>query len=210
MAENIVNSNSEKTSLEQARKLSTPGKSWIKSKPIGVGAFAGQEVMNNEAFVSLVDTNDAWISKRTGIRNRHMLSSTSSLREIASKSAVEALESAGVSANDIDLVILATSSPDDLFGDAASVASAIGAKKAAAFDLTAACSGFLFGVVTASQFLNSGAYKKVLVIGADALTRFIDWTDRGTCILFGDGAGAVVLEATESVEDAGQSQIYSI
>jgi len=92
---------------------------------------------------------------------------------------------------------------DDLFGDAASVASAIGASKAAAFDITAACSGFVFGMVTASQFLHTGAYKKCLVIGADALTRFLDWNDRGTCILFGDGAGAVVMESTESDADAG-------
>lgn len=127
----------------------------------------------------------------------------SSLREIAIESARAALADSGSSASDIDLVIVATSSPDDLFGDAASVASAIGANKAAAFDLTAACSGFLFGVVTASQFMHSGAYKKVLVVGADALTRFLDWSDRGTCILFGDGAGAVVMEATSSTEESG-------
>ncbi len=101
------------------------------------------------------------------------------------------------------MVIVATSSPDDLFGDAASIASAVGASKAAAFDLTAACSGFLFALVTASQFIHTGAYKKVLVIGADALTRFIDWKDRSTCILFGDGSGAVVMEACDRIEDSG-------
>ena len=159
--------------------------------------------MNNDAFASLVDTNDAWISKRTGIRNRHVIKEGSSLREIAIESALAALANSKVNAADLDLVIVATSSPDDLFGDAASVASAIGANKAAAFDLTAACSGFVFGLVTASQFLHSGAYKKVMVIGADALTRFLDWKDRGTCILFGDGAGAVVLEATDNVEESG-------
>ena len=170
---------------------------------MGVGACAGQEVMPNDAFATLVDTSDAWISKRTGIRNRHKLKEGSSLREIAVESAIASLANSGVKASDLDLVIVATSSPDDLFGDAASVASAIGAHKAAAFDLTAACSGFVFGLVTASQFLHSGAYKKVMVIGADALTRFLDWNDRGTCILFGDGAGAVVLEATDSVEESG-------
>lgn len=132
-----------------------------------------------------------------------MLRTGSSLRDISVESAVSALADAGISASDIDLVIVATSSPDDLFGDAASVASAIGAHKAAAFDLTAACSGFVFGIVTASQFIHSGAYRKVLVIGADALTRFLDWSDRGTCILFGDGAGAVVLEATETTDQSG-------
>lgn len=159
--------------------------------------------MNNDAFATLVDTNDAWISKRTGIRNRHVIKEGSSLREIAVESAKAALANSGTSAADLDLVIVATSSPDDLFGDAASVASAIGASKAAAFDLTAACSGFVYGLVTASQFLHSGAYKRVMVIGADALTRFLDWSDRGTCILFGDGAGAVVLEATEGADESG-------
>ena len=114
--------------------------------------------MNNDAFASLVDTNDAWISKRTGIRNRHVIKEGSSLREIAIESALAALANSKVNAADLDLVIVATSSPDDLFGDAASVASAIGASKAAAFDLTAACSGFVYGLVTASQFLHSGAF----------------------------------------------------
>lgn len=192
-----------KTDISIARNRAISGKSWMKCRPIGVGGFAGQDTVKNEIFESLVDTNDAWISKRTGIRNRHVIKSGSSLRELAINAALEALENSGVSASDIDLVIVATSSPDDLFGDAASVASAIGSHKAAAFDLTAACSGFLFGIVTASQFMHTGAYKKVIVIGADALTRFLDWTDRSTCILFGDGAGAMVFEATASEEDSG-------
>jgi 3-oxoacyl-[acyl-carrier-protein] synthase-3 len=192
-----------KTANDVARNLALPGKSWLKCKPIGVGACAGQSVLKNNVFETLVDTNDEWISKRTGIRSRHVIEVGSSLRDIAIISSKDALENAGVKAIDIDLVIVATSSPDDLFGDAASVASAIGATKAAAFDLTAACSGFVYGMVTASQFLHSGAYKKVLVVGADALTRFIDWKDRSTCILFGDGAGAVVLESSDSVEDSG-------
>eukprot|EP01036_Dinobryon_divergens_P030592 gene30592-39861_t len=196
-------SEASKTLPHVAIENSVKGKSWLRCKPIGVGACGGQEVISNDAFASLVDTSDAWISKRTGIRKRHVIKTGSSLREIAVESARAALADSGVVASDIDLVIVATSSPDDLFGDAASVASAIGAHKAAAFDVTAACSGFLFGVVTASQFMHSGAYKKVLVIGADALTRFLDWTDRGTCILFGDGAGAIVMEATDSTEESG-------
>lgn len=192
-----------KTTPETARQIAQPGKSWLRCRAIGVGACAGQGVMPNDAFASLVDTNDAWIGKRTGIRRRHILSAGVGLREIAVTSAKESLINANVSPLDIDLVIVATSSPDDLFGDAASIASAIGASNAAAFDLTAACSGFLYSIVTASQFMHSGAYKKVLVIGADALTRFLDWSDRGTCILFGDGAGAMVLEATDSVEESG-------
>lgn len=197
-----------KTTPSEAKAKSMPGKSWVKAKAIGVGAFAGQAIMPNDDFVSLVETSDKWIAKRTGIRKRHMIAKTDSnensgLRDIATQSGMAALKNAGVDPKDIDLVIVATSSPDDLFGDAASVASAVGATNAAAFDLTAACSGFLYGMVTASQFLHSGAYKKVLVVGADALTRFLDWTDRGTCILFGDGSGAVVLEATDSEEDSG-------
>lgn len=192
-----------KTTDETARGRAKAGKSWLKCRPIGIGACAGESVMPNSAFESLVDTNDAWISKRTGIRNRHVLKPGSSLRGIAVESAIAALANSGVNGADIDLVIVATSSPDDLFGDAASVASAIGASKAAAFDITAACSGFVFGMVTASQFMHTGAYKKVLVVGADALTRHMDWTDRGTCILFGDGSGAMVLEATESTEESG-------
>lgn len=193
----------ERTSPVAAREKALPGKSWIKCKPIGAGGKAGKVLMGNDAFETLVDTNDAWISKRTGIRKRHIIEDGSSLRTIAAASAIEAITNAKVDAKSIDLVIVATSSPDDLFGDAASVAAAIGATNAAAFDLTAACSGFLYGIVTASQFLHSGAYKRVVVVGADALTRFLDWKDRGTCILFGDGAGAVVLEATDSVEDSG-------
>ena len=197
-----------KTLPADARKSALPGKSWVKARAIGVGAFGGQAIMKNDDFATLVDTNDAWISKRTGIRRRHMIVPTDSnansgLRDIATKSALAALENAGVNAADIDLVIVATSSPDDLFGDAASVANAIGATNAAGFDLTAACSGFLYGIVTASQFLHTGAYKKIVVIGADALTRFLDWSDRGTCILFGDGAGAVVMEATDSESESG-------
>jgi 3-oxoacyl-[acyl-carrier-protein] synthase-3 len=192
-----------KTTDGIARGRAKSGKSWLKCRPIGIGGCAGQLVMPNSAFESLVDTNDAWISKRTGIRNRHVIQPGASLRSIAIESAQAALVDSGVNAIDIDLVIVATSSPDDLFGDAASVATAIGATKAAAFDLTAACSGFVFALVTASQFMHSGAYKKVLVVGADALTRHMDWKDRGTCILFGDGSGAMVMEATESEEESG-------
>lgn len=194
---------SPKTQTQEAIKRAQTGRSWVKCKPLGVGSFAGHNTMLNDDFVSLVDTNDEWIGKRTGIRKRRLIKQGTSLRDIAKEAALDALKSAKVNAIDIDLVIVATSSPDDLFGDAAAVANMIGATKAAAFDLTAACSGFLYGLVTGSQFMESGAYKKVLVIGADALTRFLDWDDRGTCILFGDGAGAMVLEATDKKEDSG-------
>ena len=187
----------------EAIKNAKPGKSFMKCRAIGVGSCAGGQIMENDDFVSLVDTSDKWISKRTGIRRRHLMESCGSLRELSSNAASEALKNSNIDPNDVDLVIVATSSPDDIFGDAASVASAIGAKNSAAFDMTAACSGFLYGLITASQFLHAGTYKKIVVVGADALSRFLDWDDRSTCILFGDGAGAVVLEATDSIEDAG-------
>ena len=192
-----------KTPLDEARKKAVPGKSWIKARAIGVGACPGQNNLPNSHYETLVDTSDAWITKRTGIRNRHIIQPGSTLRDLAVQSAVEALKTSGTDPKDIDLVIVATSSPDDLFGDAPSVALAIGATKAAAFDITAACSGFVYGMITASQFLQTGAYKKILVVGADALTRFIDWKDRGTCILFGDGAGAIVMEGAGSESDSG-------
>ncbi len=155
------------------------GRSWVHCRLIGVGACAGQLTMPNFYFENLVNTSDAWIAKRTGISNRHIIAPGSSLRDLAKISALEALQSAGVAAADIDLVIVATSSPDDLFGDAAAVAASIGATSAVGFDLTAACSGFVFGLVTAGQFLQTGAYHRALVVGADALTRHVDWSDRG-------------------------------
>eukprot|EP01035_Chromulina_nebulosa_P017596 gene17596-23168_t len=189
-----------KTDELKARQRALKGKSWLRCRPIGIGGIAGANVVPNDYFQTLVDTSDAWISKRTGIRNRHFIEEGSTLRKLAITAAEEALKRASIDSKEIDLVIVATSSPDDLFGDAAFVANAIGATNAASFDITAACSGFLFSVVTASQFLQSGAYKKALVIGADALTRFLDWSDRSTCILFGDGAGAIILEATSDEE----------
>ena len=192
-----------KTTNKEAQAKATKGKSWLKCKPVGAGSMPGQNRFPNDDFKSLVDTNDAWIAKRTGIRSRHVIEKDGSLRELSINSAKQALQNSNINPLDIDLVIVATTTPDDLFGDAASIAFGIGATNAAGFDLTAACSGFVFGLITAGQFLNSGAYSKVLVVGSDALTRFLDWSDRGTCILFGDGSGAVVLEATENIDDSG-------
>jgi len=194
---------SETTDLRAAKQKAVPGKSFMKCRLISVGAKAGEQIVPNDDFVSLVDTSDTWISKRTGIRRRHIMGQNERLRDLASSSSVDALAQSGLDPKDLGLVIVATSSPDDMFGDAVSIAYSIGATNAAAFDITAACSGFLYGIITASQFLHAGTYKKVLVVGADALSRFTDWSDRGTCILFGDGAGAVVMEATETDEESG-------
>lgn len=165
-------------------------------RPIGIGSAAPETRVTNVDLEKVVDTSDEWISSRTGISSRHLLLDGQTLRSLSTKAAENAMEMAGVSADDIDLVICCTSSPDDLFGDAPSVAAALGCSKdTVAFDLTAACSGFLFGTVTAGKFLSGGGFKNALVIGADALSRWVDWDDRNTCILFGDGAGAMVLTA---------------
>ncbi len=167
---------------------------------IGCGAAAPETVVLNDALAQVVDTSDEWISGRTGIRQRHISHDRESLAGLATMAAQQALEMAGVAATDVDLIILATSSAEDLFGTACQIQAQLGATKAAAFDLTAACSGFVFGVVTAAQFLRSGVYRNILVIGADFLSRWVNWQDRNTCVLFGDGAGAVLMQSAENVD----------
>jgi 3-oxoacyl-[acyl-carrier-protein] synthase-3 len=167
----------------------------------GVGMAVPKQSLTNDDLASLVDTNDEWIKTRTGIGKRHVISGDESLTSLAAEAATDALKMAGVDAKDVDLIILATSSPDDVFGSACTVQAAIGAEGALAFDLTAACSGFVVGLVNGVHFIRGGEYKNVLVIGADVLSRYVDWRDRGTCILFGDGCGAMVLTSTPNPED---------
>lgn len=163
----------------------------------GSGSATPATYLDNQALSCLVETSDEWITSRTGIRQRRLAAATESLTEIATQAATEAIAMAGITPVDIDLIILATSTADDLFGSACKIQAAVGATKAVAFDLTAACSGFVFGLVTAAQYIRTGVYQNVLLIGADILSRWVDWEDRGTCVLFGDGAGAVVLQATD-------------
>jgi 3-oxoacyl-[acyl-carrier-protein] synthase III len=165
---------------------------------IGCGAAAPETIVLNDALAQVVDTSDEWISSRTGIRQRHITSDRESLAGFAAQAARQALDMAGVAATDVDAIFLATSSAEDLFGSACQIQARLGATKAVAFDLTAACSGFVFGVVTAAQFLRTGTYQNILVIGADILSRWVDWQDRNTCVLFGDGAGAVLMQATQN------------
>jgi 3-oxoacyl-[acyl-carrier-protein] synthase-3 len=146
----------------------------------------------------MVETSDEWITTRTGIRERRIADAQSSLSAIATTAAEKAIAMAGIEPKDLDLILLATSTPDDLFGTACKIQHLLGATQAVAFDMTAACSGFVFGMVTAAQFIRTGVYKNVLLIGGDILSRWVDWSDRGTCVLFGDGAGAVVMQASES------------
>jgi 3-oxoacyl-[acyl-carrier-protein] synthase III len=167
----------------------------------GSGSAVPDVALDNQALSQVVETSDEWIASRTGIRQRYLSGADGSLRAIATQAAQKALDMSGVPAAEIDLIILATSTSDDLFGTASQIQSDLGAMKAVAFDLTAACSGFVFGMVTAAQFIRTGTYRNVLLIGADILSRWVDWTDRRTCVLFGDGAGAVVMQACEGEGD---------
>ncbi|BAY61565.1 3-oxoacyl-[acyl-carrier-protein] synthase III [Calothrix brevissima NIES-22] len=164
----------------------------------GSGSAVPETSLANEALTELVETSDEWITTRTGIRQRRVASPTESLSLLAAKAGRQAIAQAGITPEDVDLILLATSTPDDLFGSACQIQAELGAKGAVAFDLTAACSGFVFGLVTAAQYIRTGVYQNVLLIGADILSRWVDWQDRRTCVLFGDGAGAVVLQANES------------
>jgi 3-oxoacyl-[acyl-carrier-protein] synthase III len=164
----------------------------------GVGSTAPIASLDNHNLSQFVDTSDEWIASRTGIRERRLANPSESLASLAAIAAKEAIAMAGLMPDDIDLILLATSTPDDLFGTACRVQAEIGAMRAVAFDLTAACSGFVFGLVTAAQYIYTGVYQNVVLIGGDVLSRWVDWSDRRTCVLFGDGAGAVVLQADPS------------
>ena len=168
----------------------------------GSGAAVPATRVSNDALSQRVETSDEWIRSRTGIGERRVAAAEENLTGLATAAGQQALQNAGWEASSVDLILLATSSPDDLFGSAPKVQAALGANHAVAFDLTAACSGFLFALVTAAQYLRCGAMQRVLVIGADQLSSWVDWSDRRTCVLFGDGAGAVAVEATRSEDDA--------
>ncbi len=163
---------------------------------VGSGSAHLPGTLTNDDLSRVVDTTDEWISTRTGIRERHLAEQEESLSSLAAQAGRAALEMAQVAPEAVDLILLATSTPDDLFGSAGQVQAELGATRAVAFDLTAACSGFVFALVTAAQYIRTGAFQTVLVIGADVLSRWTDWSDRTTCVLFGDGAGAVVLKAS--------------
>ncbi len=163
----------------------------------GSGAATPTTYLDNQGLTQLVETSDEWISTRTGIKQRRLAGVADSVSDLATAAAKEAIAMAGISPEELDLIILATSTADDLFGTAGLIQGKLGAKQAVAFDLTAACSGFVFGMVTGAQFIRSGVYRNVLLVAADILSRWVDWSDRRTCILFGDGAGAIVMQASE-------------
>ena len=162
----------------------------------GSGSYVPDQILTNQNISKKVDTSDEWIKSRTGISERRISGIGENVVNMGYEAALAAIEMASWDIDSIDLIILATSTPHDLFGSAPSIQAKLAAHNAVAFDLTAACSGFLFALVTASQFLKMGSYKRALVIGADQLSSYVDWNDRRSCILFGDGAGAIAIEAT--------------
>jgi len=161
---------------------------------IGTGSYLPEKVLTNGALEKMVDTSDEWITTRTGIKERRLAADGEHTSDLAAKAALNALENAGISAEEVDLILVATITPDMFFPSTACfVQSKIGAKRAACFDVSAACSGFLYALEIAQQFITSHTYNTILVIGADKLSSIVDWNDRNTCVLFGDGAGAAVL-----------------
>jgi 3-oxoacyl-[acyl-carrier-protein] synthase-3 len=168
----------------------------IYSRIIGTGSYLPERIVDNHEFARRLDTSDAWIRERTGIVQRHIAAEGQASSDLALEAAKRALEAAGTDASQIDLIIVATSTPDYIFPSTACLLQAkLGIKGCAAFDVQAVCSGFIYGLATADSFIRSGQNKKALVVGAEVFSRILDWNDRGTCVLFGDGAGAVVLAA---------------
>ncbi len=171
----------------------------LRSVVLGVGSCLPKKLVTNDELAKQMDTSDEWIVQRTGIKQRHIAGPGETTSTLGEGAARAALAEAGLEANDIDLVIVATSTPDWTFPSTATqIQAALGLTHGAAFDLQAVCSGFVFAVTTADKFLRSGSHKRALVIGAETFSRIIDWNDRTTCVLFGDGAGAIVLEARPS------------
>ncbi|MEB3206043.1 MAG: beta-ketoacyl-ACP synthase III [Vampirovibrionales bacterium] len=164
----------------------------------GIGAFAPETILTNDDLSQLVDTSDEWIQTRTGIKQRHVVSGDQTVAELAIKAAQDALACSGIPGDEIDLVIAASSTPDAIYpGTSCQVQHAIGATHAAGFDMALACTGFMSAMITARQFIQTGAARNAMVVASDIHSRFVDWSDRSTCILFGDAAGAAVLSASD-------------
>jgi 3-oxoacyl-[acyl-carrier-protein] synthase-3 len=167
----------------------------LRAKIVGVGSAVPDKVVKNDDLAKVIETSDDWITTRTGIKERRVSEYNEATSDFAFKAAKDALSAAKIPAEDMDLILVATCSPDTLFPSTACILQdKLNAKKAAAFDLSAACSGFNFALSVASSYISSGTYSNILVVGADTLTKYVDWKDRTTCVLFGDGAGAVVLK----------------
>lgn len=181
----------------------------LKAVVLGCGAYLPETILTNDDLAKRVDTSDAWIRERTGIRERHIAGDDEKTSDLAKEAALEALKSAGLAANEIDLIIVATTTPDLTFPSTAAIVQAkLGIELGAAFDIQAVCTGFIYALSTAEKFLTSGQHKRALVIGAETFSRILDWNDRSTCVLFGDGAGAFVLEAQDA-SDAGERGVMN-
>ncbi len=182
----------------------------IRSRIIGTGSYLPLRVLSNKDLEKMVDTSDAWIVERTGISERRIASEDEAASDLACHAAEMALNDGGVKPSDIDFIIVATVTPDMLFPSTAClVQNRLGAKRAFAFDLSAACSGFIYALSVADQYIKSGMYRTGLVIGSDVFSKVTDWTDRNTCVLFGDGAGAVILKADTGDKGIVSSHLYS-
>ncbi|MCC2981434.1 beta-ketoacyl-ACP synthase III [Sphingomonas sp. IC4-52] len=182
----------------------------IRSVITGTGSALPARRVSNAEMAEMVDTTDEWIVERTGIRFRHIAGPEETTATLARDAATVALVSAGVDAQDIDLIVLATATPDQTFPSSATkVQAMLGIDDCVAFDVAAVCSGFLYAVQVADSMLRAGAHRRALVIGAETFSRILDWEDRTTCVLFGDGAGAIVLEAQESEEADGRGILAS-
>ena len=168
------------------------------AKVIGTGGYLPEKVLSNEEISKLVDTSDEWIFERTGIKSRRVANSEETAASMAEIAARQAIDMAGIDAEAIDLIIIATGTPDYVYPSTACLLQKrLGIKQAVGFDIQAACSGSIFAMSIADQYIKSGTAKTVLVVGSEICSRLVDWTDRTTCILFGDGAGAVLLTASE-------------
>ncbi len=167
----------------------------IHARITGTGSFAPKKIITNHDLEKLVDTSDAWITERTGIKERRIAEKGQSTSDLAYEAGKRALKAAGIGADELDLILIATMTPDTILPSLGCVVQEkLGAKKAVAFDIYAACSGFIYGMAVAQAFIKSETYKNILLIGAEVLSRFTDWEDRTTCVLFGDGAGAAVIQ----------------
>lgn len=182
----------------------------IRTRIIGTGSYLPERVLTNFDLERIVETSDQWITERTGIKERRLAKEGEATSDLSVRAARAALESARVKPEELDLILVATATPDMLFPSTAClVQDRIGAKGAAAFDLSAACSGFIFALSVADQFIRSGTYSTIMVIGAEVLSRIVDWEDRNTCVLFGDGAGAVVVRGMKGERGILSTHIHS-
>lgn len=170
----------------------------IYSRIAGTGSYLPEKVLTNHDLEKMVDTTDQWITDRTGIKKRHIIADDETTTDLAYQASLKAMEAAGISKNDIDMIIVATTTPTRIFPSTASLLQEkLGIGGCPAFDIQAVCTGFVYALTVADKFIKAGGVNNVLVIGAEAFSRIIDWSDRNTCVLFGDGAGAVVLQASE-------------